>query len=52
MSQEQQSPAQKRGERIIRLAATINAFGARGWSDAMKQATEHVDQTTRKKGTQ
>lgn len=38
----------ERGERIIRLAKIINAFGARGWSDAMKQATEHIDRTKKK----
>lgn len=44
----QQSDEEKRGERIIRLAKTINALGARGWSDALKQATEHVNKPRKK----
>ena len=46
----QQDPEEKRGERIIRLAKMINAFGARCWSDAMKQATVYVDRSTARKG--
>ncbi len=38
----------ERAARIIRLAKVINACGARGWSDAMKQATEHIDRTKKK----
>lgn len=45
---DQQTPEEKRAERVIRLAKTINALGARGWSDAMNQAQAHVSKTERK----
>lgn len=43
MRQQQGTPAQERGARVIQRATELMAAGkARGWSDAMAQARKQV----------